>query len=68
MSDKELLTTAELAAKLKVSTDFILRKVHEGVLPYTKLGRPYRFRLDESLVALNNHNKKAKRKKKRKDK
>jgi len=49
----EILTTIELADKLKMSRAWVLRKVHEGAIPFTKIGRPYRFNLDEVMDALN---------------
>jgi excisionase family DNA binding protein len=41
--DKTLMTTAELAAKLNVSTDTVRRMCNAGKWPHTRIGRLYRF-------------------------
>jgi excisionase family DNA binding protein len=41
--DNPLMTTAELAAKLSVSTDTVRRMCNAGRWPHTRIGRLYRF-------------------------
>jgi excisionase family DNA binding protein len=43
MDDNPLMTTAELAAKLNVSTDTVRRMCNAGKWPHTRIGRLYRF-------------------------
>jgi excisionase family DNA binding protein len=43
MENDKLMTTAELAAKLNVSTDTVGRMCTAGKWPYTRIGRLYRF-------------------------
>lgn len=43
ISEKDILTTQELAALLKVSNDKIYEMVHQGKLPYRRIGRQLRF-------------------------
>lgn len=62
MSNNDLLTVAELSEKLKVSGSTIRRMARAGILPYTKVGRPYRFIYEEVLSALNKYNKKRNKK------
>lgn len=38
-----MLTAAELAARLNVSTDTVRRMCHAGKWPHSKIGRLYRF-------------------------
>lgn len=41
--DRPLMTTAELAAKLNVSTDTVRRMCNAGKWPHARIGRLYRF-------------------------
>jgi len=43
ISEKDILTTQELANLLKVSNDTIYEMVHQGKLPYRRIGRQLRF-------------------------
>jgi excisionase family DNA binding protein len=43
MDDNPLMTTAELAAKLSVSTDTVRRMCNAGKWPHARIGRLYRF-------------------------
>lgn len=43
ISEKDILTTQELAALLKVSNDTIYEMVHQEKLPYRRIGRQLRF-------------------------
>jgi excisionase family DNA binding protein len=51
MSDRRLLTAAELAEFLGLRPSTILDKWQRGELPGYKIGRPVRFDLDEVLEA-----------------
>ena len=44
---KELLTTQELAKYLKLRPETVLRKSRKGELPAVKIGRQYRFDVDQ---------------------
>jgi len=44
---KELLTTQELAKYLKIRPETVLRKSRKGELPAVKIGRQYRFDVDQ---------------------
>ena len=44
---KELLTTQELAKYLKIRPETVLRKSRKGELPAVKIGRQYRFDMDQ---------------------
>ncbi|MFS0717586.1 helix-turn-helix domain-containing protein [Arthrobacter sp. 1P04PC] len=43
MDGPRMLTAAELAARLNVSTDTVRRKCTAGQWPHTRIGRLYRF-------------------------
>ena len=43
----ELLTKEELAEYLKVQSGWVDQKVHEGIIPYCKVGKYPRFRKSE---------------------
>ncbi len=44
---KELLTTQEMASYLKLRPETVLRKARKGELPAVKIGRQYRFDMDQ---------------------
>lgn len=48
-----MLTTAELAARLNVSTDTVRRMCHTGQWPHSKIGRQFRFTEDhyQTIIA-----------------
>jgi excisionase family DNA binding protein len=43
LDDAPLMTTAEIAAKLNVSTDTVRRMCNAGKWPHARIGRLYRF-------------------------
>ncbi|TFU14691.1 helix-turn-helix domain-containing protein [Thermus tengchongensis] len=43
----ELLTTEEVAKRLKISVFFVRRKIREGALPAIKLGKEWRVREED---------------------
>jgi len=45
----EILTPDEVADLLKVSKKTVLRLVHDGTIPATKVGRAWRFRRQDVL-------------------
>lgn len=49
---KEVLTAAEAAQLLQISTKTLLRLAREGALPGQKLGRSWRFARRELLLRL----------------
>jgi excisionase family DNA binding protein len=49
---QQLLTVAEVAAQLRVSTMTIYRLIRSGELPAVRVGRNYRVRADELEVYL----------------
>lgn len=50
----ELLTVAEAAAFLKLHSDTVKRKARQGELPAAKIGRQWRFDMDELREWLRN--------------
>jgi excisionase family DNA binding protein len=51
MTDGRLLTTPELAERLRVSPDTIMRMRQRGELPFHRLGRRVVYDLSEVLAA-----------------
>jgi len=49
---QQLLTAAEVAAQLRVSTMTIYRLIRSGELPAVRVGRNYRVRADELEIYL----------------
>ncbi|MBD1540997.1 excisionase family DNA-binding protein [Arthrobacter sp. IA7] len=43
MNELKMLTAAEMAARLNVSTDTVRRMCHAGKWPHSKIGRLFRF-------------------------
>ncbi len=51
---KELLTTSEVAAILRVHVQTVYRLADEGVIPGIRIGRSWRFRKKEILDLISN--------------
>lgn len=57
MADDEILTTAEVAARLKVTRQTVQRLIHDGKLVASRVGREWRVKrseLDAFLKAFQN--------------
>jgi excisionase family DNA binding protein len=50
--EEALLTTQDVCQLLRVSRSFMYRRIHEGRVPYLRMGRRYRFRREEIMEAL----------------
>ncbi|MFF1828973.1 helix-turn-helix domain-containing protein [Paenarthrobacter sp. NPDC058040] len=53
MNTTPMLTAAEIAARLKVSTETVRRMCHAGKWPHSKIGRLFRFTEEhyQSIIA-----------------
>jgi excisionase family DNA binding protein len=51
MSEEDLLTPADVAARCKVSVKTVLRAIHSGALRASRLGGRYAYRIRSSDVA-----------------
>lgn len=45
--DHDLLTVDDIAADLRMSTEWVRRQCHNGVIRATKFGRAYRIHVDD---------------------